>query len=190
LQVEKELPALIRKVFGEHGPMFSKEDMAQWQKAEARLREALTDYARAARSTYQGRLFAEDALQGLKVIDILSQDFATVVMNPPFGLPSEGAKPYMETNYPGFWTDYYNSFIKRSNELRENAGFIGAVVPDRLKFNKKSLGARELLSTECRLRTLVDVGRELVEAVATVGARGHRVQRARRGHRLHGDDHQ
>ena len=30
LQVEKELPALIRKVFGEHGPMFSKEDMAQW----------------------------------------------------------------------------------------------------------------------------------------------------------------
>ena len=54
LQVEKELPALIRKVFGEHGPMFSTEDMAQWQKAEARLREALTDYARAARSTYQG----------------------------------------------------------------------------------------------------------------------------------------
>lgn len=50
LQVEKELPALIRKVFGEHGPMFSKEDMAQWQKAETRLREALTDYARAARS--------------------------------------------------------------------------------------------------------------------------------------------
>ena len=43
LQVEKELPALIRKVFGEHGPMFEKEDMAQWDKAEARLREALTD---------------------------------------------------------------------------------------------------------------------------------------------------
>jgi hypothetical protein len=89
LQVEKELPALIRKVFGEHGPMFSKEDMAQWQKAEARLREALTDYARAARSTYQGRLFAEDALQGLRMIDHCREVFDVVVMNPPFGATAD-----------------------------------------------------------------------------------------------------
>ena len=51
LQVEKDLPALIHKVFGEHGALFRAEDMSQWQKAEARLREALADYAHAARST-------------------------------------------------------------------------------------------------------------------------------------------
>src|SRR5574343_1671444 len=36
LQVERELPHLIRKVFGEHGPMFREADMEQWHKAEAR----------------------------------------------------------------------------------------------------------------------------------------------------------
>jgi hypothetical protein len=46
LQVEKELPVLVRKVFGEHGDLFHTEDMAQWQKAEARLREALSNLSR------------------------------------------------------------------------------------------------------------------------------------------------
>ena len=55
-QVEKELPRLVRSVFGEHGALFRVEDMAQWRKAEARLQEALTEFAHAARSTYQGRL--------------------------------------------------------------------------------------------------------------------------------------
>ena len=47
--------------------------MAQWRKAEARLREALTEFAQAARSTYQGRLFAQDALQGLRMIDLTAR---------------------------------------------------------------------------------------------------------------------
>ena len=85
LQVEKELPALVRTVFGEHGDLFREEDMAQWQKAETRLQDALTEFARAARSTYQGRLFAEDALQGLRMIDHCREVFDVVVMNPPFG---------------------------------------------------------------------------------------------------------
>ena len=62
LQVDKELPALVRQVFGEHGDLFREEDMAKWKKAEGRL-QAPTKFANAARSNYQGRLFAEDALQ-------------------------------------------------------------------------------------------------------------------------------
>jgi hypothetical protein len=41
----------IRRYFGKHGPVFSKEGMAQWQQAETRLLGALTDYTRAAQST-------------------------------------------------------------------------------------------------------------------------------------------
>jgi len=88
LQVEKELPALVRKAFGEHGDLFRKEDVAQWQKAEERLHSALTEFASAARSTYQGRLFAQDALQGLRMIDLCREKFDAVVMNPPFGVSS------------------------------------------------------------------------------------------------------
>ncbi|TBF62405.1 Eco57I restriction-modification methylase domain-containing protein [Rhizobium leguminosarum] len=127
LQVEKELPALIRKVFCEHGDLFRAEDMAQWQKAEARLREALTDYARAARSTYQGRLFAEDALQGLRMIDHCREVFDVVVMNPPFGELSEGTKGYLEDAYPNSKTNLLTIFVERSVQTLRKDGLLGAI---------------------------------------------------------------
>jgi hypothetical protein len=127
LQVEKELPALVRKVFGEHGPMFSKEDMVQWHKAEARLRQALTDYARAARSTYQGRLFAVDALQGLRMIDLCRESFDAIVMNPPFGELSEETKSALEASYPNSKTNLLTIFVERTIQLSKGGGYIGAV---------------------------------------------------------------
>ena len=127
LQIEKELPALVRKVFGEYGAIFAKEDTAQWQKAEARLREALTAYARAARSTYQGRLFAEDALQGLRMIDQCREMFDVVVMNPPFGELSEKTKGLLETSYPNSKTNLLTIFVERSVDLLRRNGQLGAI---------------------------------------------------------------
>lgn len=127
LQVEKELPALIRKVFGKHGPMFSEEDMAQWQNAEARLCEALTEYARAARSTYQGRLFAVDALQGLRMIDQCREVFDVVVMNPPFGELAEGTKGLLEVAYPNSKTNLLTIFVERSIQMLRRNGMLGAI---------------------------------------------------------------
>ena len=127
LQVEKELPALIRKVFGEHGALFRREDKAQWQKAEARLREALIDYARAARSSYQGRLFAEDALQGLRMIDHCREVFDVVVMNPPFGALAIQTKSDLVTAYPNSKNDLLAIFVERGLKLLRNSGRIGAI---------------------------------------------------------------
>ncbi|WP_206677662.1 Eco57I restriction-modification methylase domain-containing protein [Tabrizicola fusiformis] len=127
LQVEKELPALVRAVFGEHGDLFRAEDMAQWQKAEARLREALTDYARAARSTYQGRLFAEDALQGLRMIDHCREVFDVVVMNPPFGALASGTKEQISKAYPNSKNDLLAVFVERGLELMRTSARIGAI---------------------------------------------------------------
>ena len=127
LQVEKELPALIRQVFGEHGNLFRADDMAQWQKAEARLREALTDYTRAARSTYQGRLFAEDALQGLRMIDHCREVFDVVVMNPPFGALSEGVKKEVEAAYPESKNDLLSIFVQRGIGMLGQGGMLGAI---------------------------------------------------------------
>ncbi|SIT16610.1 hypothetical protein SAMN05421759_12426 [Roseivivax lentus] len=127
LQVEKELPALVRAVFGEHGDLFREEDMAQWQKAEVRLSEALTEFARAARSTYQGRLFAEDALQGLRMIDHCREVFDVVVMNPPFGALSTGTKAHLLKAYPLTKNDLLGIFVERGLELLRNGGRIGAI---------------------------------------------------------------
>ena len=122
LQVEKELPALVRAVFGEHGEIFREEDMAQWQRAEARLREALAAYARAAQSTYQGRLFAEDALQGLRMIDLCRERFDAVVMNPPYGDTSKNARAYLQSVYSGQPNDLFGCFLERSIEMADAIG--------------------------------------------------------------------
>lgn len=127
LQVEKELPALVRAVFGEHGDLFREEDMAKWQKAETRLQEALTEFARAARSTYQGRLFAEDAIQGLRMIDLCQESFDAIVMNPPFGELSEETKSALEASYPNSKTNLLTIFVERTIQLAKKGGYIGAI---------------------------------------------------------------
>ena len=127
LQVEKELPALVRAVFGEHGDMFREEDMVQWQKAEARLRDALTNYARAGGSNFQGRLFAEDALQGLRMIDQCGEVYDAVVMNPPFGEPTEDSKNYIFESFPVSKYDLAATFWERAGRLIRQAGRIGSL---------------------------------------------------------------
>jgi len=161
LQVEKELPALVRAVFGEHGDLFREADMAQWQKAEARLQEALTEFARAARATYQGRLFAEDALQGLRMIDHCREVFDVVVMNPPFGLPSSAAREYIDEHYVGAHGDIYATFVFRAIDMAPN-GFVGCITSSsfllspRLEIFRKRLLPRLGCVVDCGLGVMDD----------------------------------
>lgn len=127
LQVERELPHLIRHVFGEHGPMFREADMEQWHKAEARLRTALTEFAQAAQASYQGRLFAQDALQGLRLIDLCREAFDVVVMNPPFGALASNTKDQLAKAYPRSKNDLLAIFVERGLELLRTGGRIGAI---------------------------------------------------------------
>lgn len=127
LQVERELPQLIRKVFGEHGSLFKATDAEQWTKAETRLRAALTDFAQAARASYQGRLFAQDALQGLRLIDLTREVFDVVVMNPPFGALAANTKDRLAKAYPRSKNDLLAIFVERGLELLRSGGRLGAI---------------------------------------------------------------
>lgn len=127
LQMERELPKLIRQVYGEHGPIFRENDIEQWQLGEERLRVALREFIQAAKSTYQGRLFAQDALQGLRLIDLVRETFDVVVMNPPFGALSSGVKDQLAKNYPRSKNDLLAIFVERGLELLRIGGRIGAI---------------------------------------------------------------
>lgn len=127
LKVEDELPRLVRSVFGEHGELFSEEDMTQWQNAENHLQSALAELARAARSGYQGRLFAEDALQGLRIIDLCRELFDVVVMNPPFGALAAKSKQELVKTYPHSKNDLMAIFVERGLDLMRGRGRIGAI---------------------------------------------------------------
>jgi len=171
LQAERELPALIRKVFGEHGPMFSKQDMAQWEKAEKRLREALTDYARAARSSYQGRLFAEDALQGLRIIDHCRELFDVVLMNPPFGFLPNSVKDMLSASYPNSKSDLLSVFVDRGTEMLRRHGRIGAITSRTCLFIKSFESWREnILLGRCSLCLVADLGFGVMDDAAVEAA--------------------
>ena len=127
LPVEMELPHLIRQVFGEHGKLFKEVDTEQWQRAEDRLRNALTNFAQAARSSFQGRLFAQDALHGLRLIDLCREVFDVVVMNPPFGALASNTKEQLAKAYPRSKNDLLAIFVERGLELLRAGGRLGAI---------------------------------------------------------------
>jgi len=127
LQIERELPSLVQRVFGEHGRLFKEVDIQQWQKAEARLRAALAEFAKAAKSSYQGRLFAHDALQGLQLIDLCQEKFDVVVMNPPFGALPSNTKDQLAKAYPRSKNDLLAIMVERGLELLRIGGRIGAI---------------------------------------------------------------
>ncbi len=128
LKVERELPHLIRQVYvGKGIDLFARQEQENWQQAEARLRTALTEFAGAAKSTYLGRLFAQDALQGLRIIDLCREVFDVVVMNPPFGALAANTKDQLAKAYPRSKNDLLAIMVERGLELLRSGGRIGAI---------------------------------------------------------------
>jgi hypothetical protein len=128
LQVEKEVPRLIQQAYvGKGTGLFAKQEKANWREAEARLRTALNDFVQTAKYTYKGRLFAHDALQGLRLMDFCDQVFDVVVMNPPFGALAANTKGELAKAYPRSKNDLLAIFVERGLELLRKGGRIGAI---------------------------------------------------------------
>lgn len=127
LRVEREIPSLIRKTYGEGKPLFASQDKDAWQAAEARLRDALFEFAQAANATYQGRLFASDALETLRIVDLCRLKFDVVVMNPPFGALASKTKNVLAKAYPRSKNDLLAIFVERGLELMQIGGRLGAI---------------------------------------------------------------
>ncbi|MEW4949220.1 MULTISPECIES: BREX-1 system adenine-specific DNA-methyltransferase PglX [Pseudomonas] len=128
LQVERELPSLIRQIYvGAGTGLFADEEQERWEHAESRLRAALVEFAQEARSTYQGRLFAQDALEGLRLIDLCREVFDVVLMNPPFGAPAASTKDQLVKAYPRSKNDLLAIMVERGLELMRTGGRIGAI---------------------------------------------------------------
>ncbi|MBK7416845.1 MAG: BREX-1 system adenine-specific DNA-methyltransferase PglX [Dechloromonas sp.] len=172
LQVEREIPNLIRQIYvgGKGNDLLSKQEQETWQKAEARLRDALIGFTQAAKATYQGRLFAQDALEGLRLIDLTREKFDVVVMNPPFGLPSAASKGYLVDAYPDTWKDIYAAFIERSLDLLRNAGFLGAITPSMWQYTREMRALRKMLFDVGSPTLLVELGGGVMDDAAVEAA--------------------
>ncbi len=182
LEIEKELPRLVREVFHEvaatrssnTGGLFEGADEKHWREAEGRLAEALAAFAQTARATYQGRLFAEDALEGFRIVDIARETFDVVLMNPPFGALSVGTKERLAKAYPASKNDLLAIFVERGLGMLRREGRIGAITSRACFFLTTFQKWREeVVLGLARPQAMVDLGHgvmddAMVEAAAYV----------------------
>jgi hypothetical protein len=100
-----------------------------WIEAEARVIEALRDYAKRAANGkgLTRRLFAEDAERGFAFVDTCRQQFDVVLMNPPFGASSKPSKAYIDRAYPRTKNDLYAAFTERWLSRGTDSGYLAAI---------------------------------------------------------------
>jgi|TARA_A100001391_G_scaffold177450_3_gene141312 hypothetical protein len=172
LQAEKDLPRLTRDIYvGTGTGLFAEQEQETWQQAETRLREALLDFSHAAKSTYQARLFAQDALDGLRLIDLAHERFDVLVMNPPFGEPARATKGYLEETLPRSRGNILTQFIERATQLVRLGGRIGAIVSRTCFYLQSFSGFRKsVLAENLALETFVDLGQGVLDAMVETAA--------------------
>jgi hypothetical protein len=100
-----------------------------WGKAERLVLRALEEYADSARGAgvTRRRLFADDAAHGFALVDLVSNKFDVILMNPPFGAGSMRAKTQFEKAYPKTKNDIYAAFVERGAELLWPRSRLGAI---------------------------------------------------------------
>lgn len=160
LQVERELPKLIERVYGGSGnDLFAEQEQEVWNQAEYRLRNALTNFTEQVSSNYQSQLFALDALQGLRLIDLTREVFDVVVMNPPFGALSGSTKTQLVKTYPNSKNDLLAIMVERGLQLLRVGGQLGAITSRTCFF----------LSSFQRWREEVGLGKSRPQVLADLG---------------------
>jgi hypothetical protein len=104
-------------------------DEAFWKDADRILLRTLEALAEEAedKEYYRNRLFAEDVRHGLEFFDLCRIKFDVVLMNPPFGEPSENTKELLDETYPNAGHNLYTMFYERALEMLASGGRVGAI---------------------------------------------------------------
>ncbi|MDP9365374.1 MAG: BREX-1 system adenine-specific DNA-methyltransferase PglX [Chloroflexota bacterium] len=141
-------------------------DEAFWQSAERQVKGALKQYAESADGDrYRRRLFADDAAQGFAFLELFDDPFDVVLMNPPFGSVSPGARAYVERHYPKTKNDLYAAFVERGLEILCPSGYLGAITSRTGFFLTSFQKWREdILFRGIRIHVVADLGQGVLDA--------------------------
>ncbi|MES2639728.1 MAG: DNA methyltransferase [Myxococcota bacterium] len=175
LRVEDELRAAI-----EEARQLSMDDVGTadetpegfWKKAEVKVLDALRDWAESAgRGWDQRRMFADDAARGFAFVDLCRQKFDVVLMNPPFGTPTEGTLGGLSERYPASGGELYSMFYQRALEMTQARGRVGAITA-RTWLGLQALGGlrREVFGRLGRISIASDLGFGVLDAMVETAA--------------------
>ncbi|MDD5368830.1 MAG: BREX-1 system adenine-specific DNA-methyltransferase PglX [Anaerolineaceae bacterium] len=166
-----EVPKPKQLLFNLSG--IEKDDTKFWRSVKDRVLGALHDYALqvANGQGYRRKLFVEDVERGFAFVDICRQRYDVILMNPPFGEPSQPSKSYVEQNYERTKGDVLVNFVVRTLELSLPNGKVGAITnrtPFFLTTHAKYRG--EVLQKEGFIEVMADLGAGVLEAMVETAA--------------------
>lgn len=185
LRVEDELRAAIeeaRQLSLDDAGTVDETPEGFWKKAEAKALDALRTWAESSgRGWDQRRMFAEDVARGFAFVDLCRQQFNVILMNPPFGDPSEGTREALSERYPACNKELYALFYQRSLEMVASQGRVGAITNRTWIANPAMLGLRtSVFGTSGSIAIAADLGSFVLDAlVETIAAVVQRDRSAR-----------
>jgi hypothetical protein len=180
LKAEERMEGELRGMAFGRGPgVFQLTDDA-FEDVERRLLDALRRLTESTTATTGERLFAAEAGDAVRLLDICRSRFDVVLMNPPFGEPVQGTKPFLRAAYPWLPNKDNNllaAFVGRGLELCRPDGYLGAITSRAGMFLTTFAAWRTEVLLGNRLTALVDLGygvmeQALVEAAAYAIAPG------------------
>jgi hypothetical protein len=182
LRVEDELRAAIeeaRQLTIDDAGTADETPEGFWKKAEVKALDALRSWAEGSgRGWDQRRMFADDAARGFAFVDLCRQKFDVVLMNPPFGDPTERTKSELDERYGSCAGMLEAMFYVRALEQLTPDGRVGGIT-NRTWMAKRTLAdfRSALFSSGSGVVIGADFGYGVLDArVETVGvivARAH-----------------
>ena len=173
LRIAEQVDTAIQSIYGGVGGLFEEGERDEWAQAAKDLRTALEAFvARAsAGDSLQRQLFAGDATRGLGFIDVCSQRYDVVLMNPPFGAFSLSTREWVKTAYPRTKNDIYAAFVERGIEILEKRAHLGAIT-SRTGFFLSSFQKwrEEILLKEAPPVVVADLGYGVMDAAMVEAA--------------------
>lgn len=117
-----------------------------WKTVEDRVLETLHNYAKNVGNGrgFRRKLFVDDTEHGFAFIDLLKNNYDVILMNPPFGIPTEVGIEYLkcyQTFTDNIATPFAEKYLKKSSLL-------GMVIDRSLLIRKNHEGFRSLFLDE------------------------------------------
>lgn len=186
LKLEADLEDATRAAKGALGTQFGLDGLPEdpqgqlfedstWSDKRKAVEQVLKAYADGAGHSFKERLYASDASECLNLIDLCTKKFDVIVMNPPFGAPSDGCREILGKTYPHSKKDLIGMFVTRMlSLLKKHCGYLGTISSRTIFFQGSFEKWREkTLFDQAKMPIFLDLGlgvmdNALVEAAAYV----------------------
>ena len=135
-----------------------------WEPQREVLGKVLEVYEHQTGRSFKELLYARNAAECLKLIDLCRQHYDVIVMNPPFGAPADGSREVMGSLYPTTKREIIGMFIQRAQQLLTQTGYVGAISSRTLFFQSSSEKWRDqVVYSGERMPVFLDLGPNVMD---------------------------